>query len=259
MKTRIIAVAVAVLFALAMAAMAAQGPRGNAGKDGKAGMGRGGANPQGMIVQQLGLSKEQAEKVLAIAKQFRTDAAAVRKGEGTPAEKTAKIKSLRDTAEGAIMTLLTPDQQAKARERNIIGRLLAPWQAGNRAGIGVGGGIIGALARLNLTDEQKKATTAILKETQDRCQAIRTDTTLTPEQKRDLIQPIRKESMERILSVLTPEQRDKLNQILPRRNGGGGGMEGNRGAGGKRGGPGGGPGGPGGPPASDADDYELEF
>lgn len=76
-----------------------------------------------------------------------------------------------------------------------------------------------ALARLDLSDAQKAQIKAIEQALAARVKALRADTTLTPEQKRAQVQAATKEAREKILAVLTPEQRQKLRVLMARMQG----------------------------------------
>lgn len=69
------------------------------------------------------------------------------------------------------------------------------------------------LKELNLTDQQKAALKPILKESRAQGKAIREDTKLTPEQKRDKVKDLMKATHEKIAGILTPEQKTKLKDL----------------------------------------------
>lgn len=73
-----------------------------------------------------------------------------------------------------------------------------------------------ALARLDLTDAQKAQIKSIEQALAAKVKALRADTTLTPEQRRAKVQAATKEAREKILAVLTPEQRQKLRALMAR-------------------------------------------
>ncbi|MGC8782763.1 MAG: Spy/CpxP family protein refolding chaperone [Armatimonadota bacterium] len=71
-----------------------------------------------------------------------------------------------------------------------------------------------ALAKwLQLTDEQKAKIKSIASNAREQARKIRTDTTLTPEQKRKQLLELRKSTRQQIGSVLTPEQREKMRKF----------------------------------------------
>lgn len=66
------------------------------------------------------------------------------------------------------------------------------------------------LAALNLTADQKAKLKAMHEEQKPRREAITNDATLSATDKKQKLRELRKESQEKFLAVLTPEQREKL-------------------------------------------------
>ena len=67
--------------------------------------------------------------------------------------------------------------------------------------------------KLGLTDAQKAQFQQIGRDTRKQGMAIRQDSSLTEDQKKQKIQDLRKESHKQMFTVLTPEQKEKLKQI----------------------------------------------
>ena len=67
--------------------------------------------------------------------------------------------------------------------------------------------------KLGLTDAQKAQFQQINKDMRKQGMAIRQDTSLTNDQKKQKMQELRKESHRQMFSVLTPEQKEKLKQM----------------------------------------------
>lgn len=67
--------------------------------------------------------------------------------------------------------------------------------------------------KLGLTDAQKAQFQQIGRDTRKQGIAIRQDSSLTDEQKKQKMQDLRKESHKQMFSVLTPEQKEKLKQM----------------------------------------------
>ena len=65
------------------------------------------------------------------------------------------------------------------------------------------------LARLGLSDGQKKEIHSIREQAQSQVQAVRNDTSLTPQQQTQQIRQIRRKALQDVEGVLTPEQREK--------------------------------------------------
>ena len=67
---------------------------------------------------------------------------------------------------------------------------------------------------LNLTTEQKEKIRPLLEEQSKQMSELRSNTSLTPEQKRDKARAMMTETREKIQAVLTPEQKEKLKQHM---------------------------------------------
>jgi len=66
------------------------------------------------------------------------------------------------------------------------------------------------LNKLDLSNDQKKQIHEIRKQAQQQVQAVRNDTSLTPQQQTQQIRQIRHKSAQQVDAVLTPEQRAKF-------------------------------------------------
>jgi Spy/CpxP family protein refolding chaperone len=67
--------------------------------------------------------------------------------------------------------------------------------------------------KLNLTDAQKEQFQQIGKDTRKQGMAIRQNTSLSDDQKKEKMQDLRKQSHKQMFGILTPEQREKLKQM----------------------------------------------
>jgi Spy/CpxP family protein refolding chaperone len=67
--------------------------------------------------------------------------------------------------------------------------------------------------KLSLTDAQKAQFQQITKDMWQQGRAIRQDSSLTDDQKKQKIQELRQQSHKQMFSVLTPEQKEKLKQM----------------------------------------------
>jgi periplasmic protein CpxP/Spy len=66
------------------------------------------------------------------------------------------------------------------------------------------------LAKLNLTDDQKAQVKKIREDSKTQMDALKSDTTLTPDQRQAKAKEIHKSSHEQIVQLLTPEQRKQM-------------------------------------------------
>lgn len=203
MKTRLFALVIAMLFVIGTTCTAEQKtPRGERqAKGAQAGQaGRMQDNP-------LGLSKDQMIKVRDIVKKFREDAQEVLKSDASKEEKQTKLQTLRTKAGEAIMAILTPEQQAKAKETGWVDRILSPRKPGAP--------MLGAVLRqLDLSAEQRASVKTILEDMATQAKAIKDDTSLTPQQKRAKAAELRRATIAKIEAVLTPEQLAKFRELL---------------------------------------------
>ena len=66
---------------------------------------------------------------------------------------------------------------------------------------------------LNLTDQQKADLKSIRENQRQQAQAIKNDTSLTPEQKKAKFKELRKSSHEQMMAKLTPDQQKKFKEM----------------------------------------------
>ncbi len=182
----LLAIAVALIAAVAFAA-----PRGNAGKQGA-------RNEyfQG-LAKKLNLTDAQKAEIKTIKVAHRAEVQKVMQSNLTPDQKKAKRAELRTGVQAKIDAVLTTEQRAKLKEiragrQETREEMSECWKS------------------LNLTDSQMAQIKAFRADTRTQVQAIRANTTLTQQQKAAKIEEIRKANHQTVLSVLTPEQQEKL-------------------------------------------------
>ncbi len=73
--------------------------------------------------------------------------------------------------------------------------------------------------KLNLTDEQKTKLQPIFQDEFQQMKAVREDTSLSREQKRDKMKQIHETFHPQVMAVLTPDQQQKLEQMRANRRG----------------------------------------
>lgn len=76
-----------------------------------------------------------------------------------------------------------------------------------------GGGWMKWANQLNLTEDQRGRIRSIMEETREKVRALRANSALKPEERKEQIKELHKDAMQRVMTVLTPEQREKLKQI----------------------------------------------
>ncbi len=67
--------------------------------------------------------------------------------------------------------------------------------------------------QLNLTDEQKQQLKPVLTEEMKKMQAVRANTSLTPQQKHEQMMQIHQEARPKISGILTPDQKKKFEMM----------------------------------------------
>lgn len=195
MKKSVILMIIAALFIALIASsmvIAAQGEKAACGK-GMKGMGS-------KMAAELNLTDNQKAQIKAIIGQYQPQFKAIRESNATPDEKRASMKELRTEMKAKINAVLTPEQQAKAKQL---------WQEHK----GMRGKGMQAFKALNLTDAQKAQIKSIRDGSRSQIQAIKQNTNLSDADKKAQIQAIRKSTREQVMSVLTPEQRAKLQEM----------------------------------------------
>lgn len=163
---------------------------------------------QGMqqMAQRLNLTADQQAKLKSLRESQRQQMQAIKQDTTlTQEQKREKFQQLRAANHEQMLGILTPEQQAQMKQmragkmrRMAYGR---GFQAGRMAGA------------LNLTDAQKQQMKPIFQATRQQVQAVRQDTTLTPQQKREKVKEIRQNQMAQVKSILTPEQQQKMEQL----------------------------------------------
>jgi periplasmic protein CpxP/Spy len=166
-----------------------------------------------MMAQQLNLSEQQQTQMQGIMQTQRQQAQAIRQDTSlTPEQRRQKMQELRQSTHQQMMGMLTPDQQQKWQQlRSQHQGMRRDWKG--RGGMGPGGG----LAALNLTPDQKAQIDPIFQSSRQQVQAVRGDTSLTPDQKQAKIRDIRQNSWSQINSLLTPDQQQQWQQMRQRR------------------------------------------
>lgn len=185
---------------------AAPGPR-NPGMMGRHHDGQSGYE---RMSQQLNLTDQQKTQMQSLMQSQRQQAQAIRQDTALTAEqKKDKLQQLRQSNHQQMMSLLTPDQQQKLQQLRSERK-------------GMGGGM-GPAARLNLTPDQKSKLDPIFQSSRQQVQAVRNDSSLTPEQKQAKISEIRQNTQSQINGILTPEQQQqwqRMQQMHKGRRGG---------------------------------------
>lgn len=188
MKLRVIAAVMTVMLIISVAVFAAN-------TKGQAGCKFAGKR----IARQLGLSQDQIDQIKPIMQKFRADVKTLRESNVSRDQKKAQLKELRAQLKASIMPILTPEQQKKAE---------ALWaKQGRRANFRK------VLVKLSLTDEQKSTIKGIRQDARTQAKSIKSNQSLDDAAKKAELKQLRKDTREKILSVLTSDQRAQLESM----------------------------------------------
>ena len=159
------------------------------------------------MFQGLDLTDDQRSKVQTILQGERSQIQALRSNTSlTDDQRKQQARQLRRTDHQQLLAILTPEQQAKMKQLHQQRRgRQASFNAGRR------------FQALNLSEQQKAQMAPIFQSTRQQMQALRSDSSLTPEQKRERMKEIRQNQMAQMKSILTPEQQQQMQQMRGRR------------------------------------------
>jgi|GEM_PF-4671176 len=123
------------------------------------------------------------------------------------ADQQAKIKELRKTEKEQERAILTPEQQAKQDSLFASHKQhFAKGRQGHRRGHA-------AFAKLNLSDQQKARLKTLHQTQKGKITAVKSNTNLSDQEKRQQITAIRKESRQEFQKLLTPEQKSQIQKM----------------------------------------------
>lgn len=202
MKRSILAALLALAIALPLAAQDQPASQGNQGQMPSA-WGRGAyrahrRNAAMAALRRLNLSPEQKQQLQPMFQQHRQQVQAIRNDSSlTPEQKKEKIAQLRQDFQTQVNSVLTADQQAQLKQ----------FRERRKP----------AFAKLNLSEDQKAKIKPLFDQQHQQVMAVRQDSSLTPQQKRDKIREIRQSTMAQLNSILTPEQQQQWEQMRQQR------------------------------------------
>ncbi len=174
----------------------------------------GGQHPLGRLMQQLGLSEEQKEKLIPLIKAHHQTMKGIREQGLAPEQKREQVKAELEKLKAAVTPILTPAQLAQAQDF-IQNRVPVRHQKGEG-----GGPLRQVLDQLGLSEDQKKQLHENMKAHRDERQAHRQEMQgLAPEERKARRQEMRQKMEAELGKVLTPEQMTKLRTLLDEKKG----------------------------------------
>jgi Spy/CpxP family protein refolding chaperone len=181
------------IFGVALLSWGQTAPAPNAG-----GAARGHAARRQMhLLQRLDLTADQQNQVRNLFQSQRQKVQSVRQDTSLNAEqKQQQIQEIRQSTHQQMLAILTPEQQAKLKQMQERRR---------------------GLESLNLTPDQRSKIMPIREQMHREVMAVRQDSSLSAEQKRDKIRDIRQNAWAQMKNVLTPEQQQQWEQMRQRR------------------------------------------
>lgn len=145
------------------------------------------------MMQQLGLSEAQKAQIKPIMQQAAADTRALRQDTTlSPEVKRARTKAIRAAAQARVQAILTPAQRAQMKQ-----------MAAER-------GMEKMATDLNLTATQKARLSPILSNAKQQREAIQSNASLSPAQKKAQLKSLRETTKSQVDEILTAQQRQQM-------------------------------------------------
>lgn len=178
---------------------------------------RGAFSHQGGMMKNLNLTEDQKTQFKTMNEDFRKQATALRNDKSLSADELkAKTVALRKDHFTKMQSMLTAEQKAQLAAQRKDGAANGQGRWSGRKGQGMRGdrgkGIEQMKAKLGLTDDQAAKLQANRKDFHSKVQAIRSNSALTDEQKKEQVKALAKDQHESMKSILTPEQLTKMRE-----------------------------------------------
>lgn len=165
----------------------------------------------------LNLSADQKARLQSIREDFKKQSVDLKNNTSLSAEqKQARRKELHEQFRSESAAILTPEQKeqmSKAKsewkEKNKDGRKDFKKDGQGKTSKGMQRGQAGE-KELGLSTEQQKKMEQLRNDFRNKLSSLRSDNSLTADQKRSKMQEIRKEQRDQMKSILTPEQIQKM-------------------------------------------------
>ena len=159
-----------------------------------------------MLSKQLNLSEDQNKQLKDINADFKNQMAELKKNDNiTVKEFNSRKESIRKQKNEKFQALLTPEQKSKM-DKMKQERLTKSHDRGQR-------GIESMKTKLNLSDEQVIKLKASHESFASKAKDIRSNESLTSEQKKEQFKALEKQRREEAKTILTKEQLDKMQSM----------------------------------------------
>ena len=165
------------------------------------------------LAQQLNLTEEQKTQVQSFREQQRTQMQALRNETSlTREQRRQRMQEIQQATRDNIRSILSAEQQMKADEL----RQQMQQRMEERREVFADRALKGMSRRLDLSESQQSTIQSYLAAQKTQIQALRDNTALTQEQRREQIQTLRQQTRENIRATLTPDQQQKLDDLRQR-------------------------------------------
>ena len=218
-KIRVAGLVLAGLLGAGGLGYALQAPPGPAGPMGGPMRGPGGLPRLQQLANQLGLTDAQKTQIKGILDNARTQLQALRSNMNiTKQQEMDQTKQIVDQTKASIQALLTPAQQATAEQlKQQAQAKMAAHQEKMEERM-----LARMTQQLGLSDSQQSSIKTILANQKSQLEALKSNTSLTQQQRFDQMKTIRQQTQDQIKGVLTADQQATLQQLRanpPRRFG----------------------------------------
>lgn len=162
----------------------------------------------GNMLKDLNLSEAQKEQLKQSRESARQQMEAIKNDASLSQEqKKEKMQELRKIQQEKMHAILTPDQKEKMKADRMQWKN-KEWKGhkGNK-----GHNDHEMMKGLNLTEAQKTELKANREMIKEKREAIKNDSTLSQDQKKEKMQELHKSQQEKLNKILTPEQKSKMN------------------------------------------------
>jgi Spy/CpxP family protein refolding chaperone len=163
---------------------------------------------RGKMMQDLNLTAEQKTQMKTLHHDMMQQRNAIQHDASLSADqKKEKMKELHQTQTQKMNAILTPDQQEKMKAFRHQDSQKPQMHKGSQQ----------MMQQLDLTSDQQTQMKALHETMQQQRNAIKNDASLSADQKKDKMKELRKTQMQKVNSILTPEQQAKMKAFREQR------------------------------------------